>query len=95
MNGDGYITNWRLCRGNPADVGMLEEVVEEHAERFGEEFLAGAMDRGYYDGEKIGKLEETHGICLAIQRSPPWNAPSSPIRCCKQDYPPGQSVGCL
>jgi transposase, IS5 family len=66
MNGDGYITNWRLCRGNPADVGMLEEVVEEHAERFGEAFLAGAMDRGYYDGEKIGKLEETYGICLAI-----------------------------
>ena len=66
MNGDGYITNWRLCRGNPADVGMLEEAVEEHAERFGEAFKAGAMDRGYYDGEKIGKLEERYGICLAI-----------------------------
>jgi IS5 family transposase len=45
---------------------MLEEVVEEHAERFGEAFLAGAMDRGYYDVEKIEELEEKHGISLAI-----------------------------
>jgi len=66
MNGEGYITNWRLCRGNPSDVGMLEEVVEEHAERFGGTFQAGAMDRGYYDGEKIEELEEKFGIRLAI-----------------------------
>jgi hypothetical protein len=29
-----------------------------HKVRFGEAFKAGAMDRGYYDGEKIGVLME-------------------------------------
>jgi transposase len=66
MNGDGYITNYRLYRGNPADVGMLEDVVKEHAERFGKKFKAGAMDRSFYDGLRIEELEECYGIMLAI-----------------------------
>ena len=66
MNGDGYITNYRLYRGNPADVGMLEDAVKEHAERFGTKFKAGAMDRSFYDGTKIEELENRYGICLAI-----------------------------
>ena len=66
MNGAGYITNYRLYRGNPADVGMLEGAVEEHAGRFGKKFKAGAMDRGFYDGPKIERLEACHGIVLAI-----------------------------
>ena len=66
MSGDGYITNYRLYRGNPADVGMLEDTVKEHAERFGKKFKAGAMDRGFYNEPKIEELEKRYGICLAI-----------------------------
>ena len=62
----GYISNWRLYTGNPADVGMLEEAVGQHAQAFGQEFEAAAMDRGFYDEQKIQDLEYTHEIELAI-----------------------------
>lgn len=62
----GYISNWRLYTGNPADVGMLEEAVGQHAQAFGQEFEAAAMDRGFYDEQKIQHLERNHGIALAI-----------------------------
>jgi|SRR5271157_2380332 len=62
----GYISNWRLYTGNPADVGMLDEAVGQHAQAFGQEFEAGAMDRGFYDEQKIHELECNHEIELAI-----------------------------
>ena len=62
----GYICNWRLYTGNPADVGMLQEAVGQHAQVFGEEFEGAALDRGFYDEEKIEELERTHEIELAI-----------------------------
>jgi hypothetical protein len=62
----GYISNWRLYTGNPADVGMLDEAVGHHAQTFGQEFEAAAMDRGFYDEQKIKDLECNHDIELAI-----------------------------
>ncbi len=66
MNGDGYVTNYCVYRGNPADVEMLEAAVQGHVNTFGKKFQAGAMDRSYYDGAKIEQLEECYGIVLAI-----------------------------
>jgi hypothetical protein len=62
----GYISNWRLYTGNPADVGMLDEAVGQHAQAFGQEFEAAAMDRGFYDEQKIQDLERNYEIELAI-----------------------------
>lgn len=66
MNGDGYITNYRLYQGNPADVGMLEEAVDEHAARFGPEFQQAAADRGFYDSATIETLQQRYPIQLVI-----------------------------
>jgi IS5 family transposase len=45
MSGNGYITGHELYKGNYADVNMLEDAVDQHAEIFKEEFKGGGMDR--------------------------------------------------
>ncbi len=66
MSGNGYITRYELYKGNYADVNMLEDAVDHHAEIFKEEFKDGVMDRIFYDKELIERLEEEHKIKLAI-----------------------------
>jgi IS5 family transposase len=66
MNGDGYITNYHLYQGNPADVGMLVPAVSEHADTFEQEFKAASMDRSYYDSQLMQTLENKYGATVAI-----------------------------
>lgn len=45
---------------------MLEPAVFEHEATFGKQFKAAAMDRSYYDANRIDELESTFEIDLAI-----------------------------
>jgi IS5 family transposase len=66
MSRNGYVTNFKVYQGNPADVSMLEDSIKEHHEIFKDTFKAAAFDRGFYDEEKIKKYEEEYNITLAI-----------------------------
>lgn len=66
MNEEGYITDYDVYKGNPGDVTMLEEAIKGHKKMFGKEFKEGAMDRSFYDEEKIKELENKYDISLAI-----------------------------
>ena len=66
MSKNGYVTNYKLYKGNPADVSMLEESIKEHHENYGTSFKAAALDRGFYDEQKIAEYEEKYTITLAI-----------------------------
>lgn len=66
MSGNGYITNWELYTGNPADVTMLEDTIKEHAAVFKEKFKGAGLDRSFYDEERINNIEDEYKIKLAI-----------------------------
>ncbi len=66
MNEEGYITDYEVYKGNPADVTLLEDAIKRHKKMFGKEFKVGAMDRSFYDEKKINKLENKYDISLAI-----------------------------
>lgn len=66
MSRNGYVTNFKVYEGNPADVTMLEDCIKEHHEAFKDTFKAAALDRGFYDEEKIKKYESKYNITLAI-----------------------------
>lgn len=66
MSGNGYITNWELYLGNPADVTMLKDTVKEHHAVFKDQFKAAGLDRGFYDEGKIEDIESEYQIALAI-----------------------------
>lgn len=66
MSRNGYVTNFKLYKGNPSDVTMLEESIKEHHEVFKDTFKAAALDRGFYDENKIAQCEEEYNIALAI-----------------------------
>jgi len=66
MSKNGYVTNFKLYKGNPSDVSMLEESIEEHYEKFRKTFKAAAFDRGFYDEKKIVDCEKKFNITIAI-----------------------------
>jgi len=66
MTGNKYITNYKLYQGNPSDVTMLDDIIEEHSKIFSTKFKTAGMDRGFYDGEKIRELENEYNILLVI-----------------------------
>jgi len=66
MSGNGYITNHELYLGNPSDVTMLDDVIWNHKEVFGDKFSAAGLDRSFYDEQKIMELEDEYSINLAI-----------------------------
>lgn len=66
MSGNGYVTNWEVYHGNPADVTMLEDAIKKHEFVFKDKFCAAGFDRGFYDEEKILKYENKYNILLAI-----------------------------
>jgi hypothetical protein len=66
MSGNNYITNYDVYEGNPAEAGMLTDVIKSHNEMFNEDFESGAMDRAYYDEDRIADLEKEYAILLAI-----------------------------
>ena len=54
---NGVITGYHLLSGNPAEVGLIDQVIHNHQQVFGrlpEEFAA---DRGYYSAEKETALQ--------------------------------------
>lgn len=66
MSGNGYITNYELYIGNPADVTMLEDSIKKHDDVFKGRFKGAGFDRGFYDERKISELENEYEIMLAI-----------------------------
>lgn len=66
MSGNGYVTNWEVYHGNPADVTMLEDAIKKHELVFKDKFCAAGFDRGFYDEEKISEYENKYNILLAI-----------------------------
>lgn len=61
-----YITNYEIYEENTNDSLMLEDAVKEHFEIFKDDFKEAAADRGFYNEDKINKIEEDYGIVLAI-----------------------------
>lgn len=66
MTGNGYVTNYKLYIGNPSEITMLEETIEEHKEVFKDRLYAAGFDRAFYDESKIGELEKEYDVILAI-----------------------------
>lgn len=66
MTAEKYIVNYQLYQGNPGDVTMLDNVIQDHKKTFTEAFKNAGMDRGFYDEQKIQQLEALHKITLAI-----------------------------
>jgi IS5 family transposase len=66
MSGNGYITNWELYIGNPADVTMLKDSVKKHHAVFKDKFKGAGFDRSFYDEKKIKEIEDEYNITLAI-----------------------------
>jgi transposase, IS5 family len=66
MTGNGYVTNYKLYIGNPSEITMLEETIEEHKEVFKDKLYAAGFDRAFYDESKIDELEKEYDVILAI-----------------------------
>jgi hypothetical protein len=66
MTDEKYITNYHLYQGNPNDVMMLDDIIQDHKNKFPTFFKNAGMDRGFYDEQKIQQLEAEHNITLAI-----------------------------
>ena len=66
MSANNYITNYRSYLGNPSDVTMLKDAVNEHYKEFKDEFKEGLMDAGFYDGELKKQIEDDLAIKLII-----------------------------
>jgi hypothetical protein len=46
MTGEKYITNYQVYEGNPNDVTMLDDIIQDHKNIFAESFKNAGMDRG-------------------------------------------------
>ena len=66
MTDEKYITNYQVYEGNPNDVTMLDDIIQDHKNTFAESFKNAGMDRGFYDEQKIQQLEAEYDITLAI-----------------------------
>ena len=66
MSANNYITNYKSYLGNPADVTMLKDAVNEHYDQFKGEFKEGLMDAGFYDGKLKKEIENDLNIKLVI-----------------------------
>jgi len=66
MTGEKYITNYQVYEGNPNDVTMLDDIIQDHKNIFAESFKNAGMDRGFYDEQKIQQLEAEYNITLVI-----------------------------
>jgi len=66
MSANNYITNYKSYPGNPSDVTMLKDAVNEHSYQFKETFKEGLMDAGFYDSVLKKELEDNLNIKLII-----------------------------
>jgi len=77
MTDEKYITNYHLYQGNPNDVTMLDDIIENHKNTFPISFKNAGMDRGFYDEQKIKQLESKHKITLVIPHKKRTDQPLS------------------